>query len=93
MTTQKQIKDLRNAIKKDKLMKQKHEKHLQHLDSLQKKERMLHDAIRLTQERLDDVEKAIVKAITIEFDYSDDMTIAAAEATLKKLEGKRAKKK
>lgn len=93
MTTQKQIKDLRSAIKKDKLTKKNHEKHLKYLDTIQKYEREIEDEIKQLQGKLHCVQREIVDAIKVEFDYSDDMTIAAAEATLKKLEGKRTKKK
>ena len=87
--SEEQIIRLRKAIETDKLTKQKHEAHLLRLDSLQKQEKELESEIARIQEKLKGIKDEIVTAIKIEFDYSDDMSIAAAEESLSNLEGQR----
>src|SRR3990167_2825847 len=87
--SEEQIIRLRKAIETDKLTKQKHEAHLLRLDSLQKQEKELESEIARIQEKLKGIKDEIVTAIKTEFDYSDDMSIAAAEESLSNLEGQR----
>lgn len=84
-TIQEQINKLRAAVKKDKATKRKHEVHLEYLDSLQKREHELENEITRAQTDLKRIKEYIVAAVTIQFDYSDDLVIAAAEETIKKL--------
>jgi len=87
--SEEQIIRLRKAIETDKLTKQKHEAHLLRLDSLQKQEKELESEIARIQEKLKGIKDEIVTAIKTEFDYSDDMSIVAAEESLVNLEGQR----
>lgn len=83
------VNKLRDAIQKDKLEKQKHEDHKKHIVTLQKQEKDLTEQIASLQAKLKDVQTEIVAAIDVKFDYSDDMSLAAAEEALAKLEGQR----
>jgi len=83
------INKLRDAIQTDKMTKQKHESHKAHIASLQKEEAQIKEDIAKLQERLKGVEADIVSALDVEFDYSDDMSLAAAEEALAKLESQR----
>lgn len=83
------ITKLRESIQTDKLTKQKHEAHLKHLDSLQEQEINIQEEISRLELNLKKIQEEIVNAIKIEFDYSDDMVLAAAEEALAKLESQR----
>ncbi len=83
------ITKLRDAIQKDKMEKQKHEDHQKHIVTLQKQEKDLTEQIASLQAKLKEVQTEIVAAIDVKFDYSDDMSMAAAEEALAKLEGQR----
>lgn len=80
---------LRDAIQRDKLEKQKHEEHKKHIATLQKYEKDFTEQIASLQAKLKEVQEDIVKALDVEFDYSDDMSLASAEETLAKLESQR----
>ena len=73
---------LRQAIQTDKENKIKAEAHADKFVALQKRETAL-------KEELAQVQKEIVAALDIKFDVSDDMSIAAAEEALAKLESQR----
>lgn len=83
------INKLRDAIQKDKMEKQKHEAHQKHIAALQKEEAEITADIARLQERLKGVQTTIVAALDVKFDYSDDMSLAAAEEALAKLESQR----
>jgi len=83
------ITKLRGAIQTDKLTKQKHEDHLKHIATLQKQEKETQDEMTRLQEKLKGIQTEIVANFGFKFDYSDDMTLAAAEESLTKLEGQR----
>ncbi|MEX2053942.1 MAG: AAA family ATPase [Candidatus Colwellbacteria bacterium] len=83
------ITKLRGAIQTDKLTKSKHEAHLAHIGSLQKQEKETKEEIGRLQTKLKGLETEIVTALNIQFDYSDDITVAAAEESLSKLESQR----
>lgn len=94
--SEEQITKLREAIQTDKLTKQKHEAHLKQITTLQSKEKEtveqitnLKEMILAAEGRLKNTQAEIVAALEVKFDYSDDMTIAAAEESLAKLEGQR----
>lgn len=76
------ITKLRAAIQTDKQNKIKAEAHADKVVALQKREAAL-------KEELAQVQKDIVAAIGVTFDVSDDMSVAAAEEALAKLEGQR----
>ncbi len=80
---------LRDAIQTDKMNKQKHEDHQRHIASLQRQEADLKEQILQLQTKLKSLETEIVAAFEMKFDYSDDMSMAAAEESLAKLEGQR----
>lgn len=80
---------LRNAIQVDKLTKQKHEAHIKSIAVLQKQEKDITEQIASLQEKLKGLQTEIVAALDVKFDYSDDMSISAAEETLTKLESQR----
>lgn len=84
-----EIEKLRSAIQKDKLEKQKHADHLKQLSMLQGQEKDLNEQILALQEKLVKVQEKIVEVTKIEFEYSDDLSVEAAEETLKILEGQR----
>jgi len=87
--SEEQITKLRDAIQTDKFTKQKHQSHLTHIASLQLEEAEISADITRLQERLKGVQKAIVSSLETKFDYSDDITLAAAEESLAKLESQR----
>ena len=80
--SEEQIGKLRAAIQTDKENKIKASAHADKVSALQKRETEL-------KLELEQVQKDIVDAISVTFDVSDDMTIAAAEESLAKLEGQR----
>ncbi len=80
--SEEQITNLRGAIQKDKENKIKAEAHADKVAALQNRETAL-------KAELEQVQKDIVAAISVTFDVSDDMTLAAAEESLAKLEGQR----
>jgi hypothetical protein len=86
-----EIKKLREAIEEDKLEKQKHKRHKRFIAKLQRQEKRLNEKIVKTQEQLKGIQTMIVAAFDVKFDYSDDISISAAEATLKKLENENKK--
>ena len=79
-TTEEQIAKLRDAIQTEKENKAKAEEHADMFIALQGREAEL-------KTELEQVQKDIVAAMSVTFDVSDDMSIAAAEETLAKLEG------
>lgn len=83
------IAKLRDAIQTDKLNKQKREAHETHLSNLRAHETELKNDIIRLQEKLKGIETEIVAALDVKFDVSDDMSIAAAEEALAKLESQR----
>lgn len=83
------ITKMREAIQADKMTKQKHEAHKVHIATLQKQETETKEEIARLQAKLKGIETEIVAALEVKFDYSDDMTLAAAEEILAKLEGQR----
>lgn len=89
LVSEEAITKLREAIQADKITKQKHESNIQHINLLQKQEKETQEEITRLQEKLAGIQKDIVAAIDIKFDYSDDMTLAAAEESLSKLESQR----
>ena len=80
--SEEQITKLRGAIQTDKENKIKAEAHADKLSALQKREAEL-------KAELEQIQKDIVVAIGVSFDVSDDMSIAAAEEALAKLESQR----
>ena len=83
------ISQLREAIQKDKMEKQKKEAHEKVLAGLQTSEKEILADIAQLQEKLKTVQANIVKEIAVTFDVSDDMSIEAAEESLLKLESQR----
>lgn len=82
LVSEEQITKLREAIQTDKENKIKAEAHADKVVALQKREAELVAELKKVQED-------IVEAIKITFDVSDDMSIAAAEESLAKLESQR----
>ena len=80
--SEEQITKLREAIQTDKLTKQKYEAHIEKIKTLQKRETSL-------RAELLDLEVEIVAMLDMKFDISDDVSIAAAEESLVKLESQR----
>ena len=80
--SEEQITKLRTAIQTEKQNKIKAETHADKVVVLQKREAEL-------KAELEQVQKDIVAAISVTFDVSDDMSMAAAEETLAKLESQR----
>ena len=80
--SEEQITKLRTAIQTEKQNKIKAEAHADKVVVLQKREAEL-------KAELEQVQKDIVAAISVTFDVSDDMSMAAAEETLAKLESQR----
>src|SRR3990167_2457551 len=80
--SEEQITKLREAIQTDKLTKQKYEAHIEKIKTLQKRETSL-------RAELLDLEVEIVTMLDMKFDISDDVSIAAAEESLVKLESQR----
>lgn len=83
------IAKLREAIQTDKETKIKAEAHADKVATLQKKETEIKEEISLLGLRLKATQEEIVAAIQVTFDVSDDMSIAAAEESLEKLESQR----
>ncbi len=84
-----EIEKLRKGIEGDKLAKQEHEAHFKALGKLQDSEKDINAQILTLQEKLVGVQTEIVEMTKKEFSYSDDLSMAAAEETLKVLEGQR----
>jgi hypothetical protein len=80
---------IREAIQKDKSEKQKHASHEIRIRDFQNQEADLVGQIANLQKKLEAIQAEIVQALDVKFEYSDDMTIAAAEETLAKLESQR----
>lgn len=87
--SEEEIEKLRAAIQKDETEKVKADAHAKHIVALQKEETEITADIARLQERLKGVQTAIVSALDVKFDYSDDMALGAAKDTLKSLEGQR----
>lgn len=83
------ITKMRDAIQADKMTKQKHEAHQIRIRDMQNQEADIKAQILNLQQKLKALETDIVAALDTKFDYSDDMTLAAAEETLAKLESQR----
>ena len=83
------IAKFRDAIQKDKEEKIKKENHELNLRKLQNREMEIKGEIASLEQKLKVVQKDIVDAISVTFDVSDDMSIAAAEESLAKLEAQR----
>lgn len=77
-----EITKLREAIQKDEQEAIRAEAHAEKLSSLQKRELAL-------KAELEQVQKDIVEALEVKFDYSDPLALQAAKDALAELEGKR----
>jgi DNA repair exonuclease SbcCD ATPase subunit len=73
------IQAMRDAIQKDEMERVKAEAHVQQIQEWQTREAQL-------ELELKELQKKIVEALDVKFDYSDDVTITAAKETLAKLE-------
>jgi predicted ATP-dependent endonuclease of OLD family len=87
--SEEQITKLRNAIQIDKLNKQKQADHILRVQNMQKQETELKEQIDALQIKLKFLETEILEALETKFDVSDDISMAAFEETLAKLEGQR----
>lgn len=87
--SEKHISELRAAIEKDKIEREKEKAHIAKFEQLGKDVEDIEGQIKALTEKRDAkvAEMETMKAVT--FDVSDDMTISAAEESLKKLEGQR----
>lgn len=87
--SEEQIVKLREAIQKDKEERTREAGRNERVAMLQKQEADTNTQITQLQEKLKEVQSAIVSALDEKFDVSDDMTIKAAEDSLVTLESQR----
>jgi predicted ATP-dependent endonuclease of OLD family len=80
--SEEEISRLRDAITKDEQEKIKADAQAEKVTALQKRETEL-------KAELEEVQKSIVEALSVTFDFSDDMALQAAKDTLTALESKR----
>lgn len=80
---------LRDAISKDKVEREKEKANIEAISKLKQSKLDVEAEIQRLKEKSVALDKEIEEKEALTFDVSDDMTIAAAEESLKSLEGKR----
>lgn len=86
---EKHIADLRGAIEKDKIEREKEKANVQAIERLMKDEAGTLEEIDRLNKKLEGIRSELEEKRALTFDTSDDMTISAAEESLAKLEGQR----
>lgn len=86
---EKHIADLRAAIEKDKVEREKEKANVAAIESLMNQEAETKQEIERLQKKLVSIGDELEAKRALTFDTSDDMTISAAEESLAKLEGMR----
>lgn len=88
--SEEQITKLRDAIQKDETEKVKADSHAIRIRDLQNQEGDIKGQIANLEQKLKGIQKDIVEALAVKFDFSDPMALGAAKDTLKVLESQRA---
>lgn len=86
---EKHIAELRAAIEKDKIEREKEKANVSAIERLMKDEVSTLEEIDRLNKKLEGIRSELTEKRAIQFDVSDDMTISAAEESLVKLEGQR----
>lgn len=86
---EKHIAELRAAIEKDKIEREKEKANVQAIERLMKDEVGTLEEIDRLNKKLEGIRSELEEKRALTFDTSDDMTISAAEESLAKLEGQR----
>lgn len=87
--SEEQISKLREAIQKDEIETQRAGDHQKNISLLQKQETDIKSQIESLNIKLTEIQKEIVEALNVKFDFSDELTISAAKESLVKLESQR----